>query len=480
MLRRVLQAPLGNATRKQWKKSLSQDSLSRALYTPGRSVHTSCCLAKAGTVSPDVAEVNHLDGIKSRRMYIDDIYQHITNDGVKDLEIQEDGKRLQITWDDGHVSRFHAVWLRHMCHSAETMPHTTTILVDFSKIDIDSLRVTSAVMDGPEVIVLTYESDSGEVYHEGPILTKFLRYQCYSEAAAEERSAQRAMQFNKEKIIPEIDCGEIMAGDKGLYKWLQALSNVGICLVKNVPTKRGAIREVAERIAPIQRSIYPDVFDVESSPKPMNAAYTGIALDLHMDMIHYESPPGLQLLHCIEFDECIEGGGNYFVDLHEIAHNFKQEYPDLFYTLTRVPACHETLDYKRAYPDLPAHVRIQRPLITVNHRDEIVSVVWQPMSIAALQVHEKDVVLFYKAYKQFYTMIHYCDSKYENRLRPGDMISFNNRRVLHARHAYTENGRRLLQGAYINISEFQSQVQIFHNKYGGGRWPTRCGSIDWQ
>ena len=44
---------------------------------------------------------------------------------------------------------------------------------------------------------------------------------------------------------------------------------------------------------------FPQVFDVESCPNPINVAYSDVALGLHTDLAYYESPPGLQLLHCL-------------------------------------------------------------------------------------------------------------------------------------------------------------------------------------
>ena len=40
----------------------------------------------------------------------------------------------------------------------------------------------------------------------------------------------------------------------------------------------------------------------------INIAYTGEPLASHMDLCYYESPPGLQLLHCLAFDGGVEGG----------------------------------------------------------------------------------------------------------------------------------------------------------------------------
>lgn len=57
--------------------------------------------------------------------------------------------------------------------------------------------------------------------------------------------------------------------------------------------------QVAERIAHVQNTIYGEVFDVVSTNKPINVAYSNASLIYHMDLMYYESPPGLQFLHCL-------------------------------------------------------------------------------------------------------------------------------------------------------------------------------------
>jgi len=42
------------------------------------------------------------------------------------------------------------------------------------------------------------------------------------------------------------------------------------------------------------------VFDVVISEDPINIVYAGGSLPLHMDLLMYESPPGIQLLHCLK------------------------------------------------------------------------------------------------------------------------------------------------------------------------------------
>lgn len=58
------------------------------------------------------------------------------------------------------------------------------------------------------------------------------------------------------------------------------------------------------------------VVDVISKEKPTNIAHTPAELPFHMDDCYYESPPGLQFLHCIRYDRI----DNYFCKI-EYTHN---------------------------------------------------------------------------------------------------------------------------------------------------------------
>ena len=58
----------------------------------------------------------------------------------------------------------------------------------------------------------------------------------------------------------------------------------------------------------------------------------------------------------------------------------------------------------------------------------------------------------------------------EYRLNPGEVMCFNNRRMLHGRNGFTSsNGSRHFQGCYINTDEFKSKLRaLIVNANGGG------------
>ena len=98
-----------------------------------------------------------------------------------------------------------------------------------------------------------------------------------------------------------------------------------------------------------------------------------------------------------------------------------------------------------------------------------------------LDVTAEDVLPFYRAYKYLYRLVNSGEHDYKHKLVAGDLISMNNRRVMHGREAFSNEvtGKRFLQGAYVEITEFQSMVQYLHNTMGDGRLATRSGSSSW-
>jgi gamma-butyrobetaine dioxygenase len=56
------------------------------------------------------------------------------------------------------------------------------------------------------------------------------------------------------------------------------------------------------------------------------------------DIAYYESPPGLQLLHCVAFDEHVLGGESTVADGFAACEQLRRDVPEAFEALTRIPA----------------------------------------------------------------------------------------------------------------------------------------------
>ncbi|KAL8588863.1 hypothetical protein ACOMHN_051457 [Nucella lapillus] len=260
-------------------------------------------------------------------------------------------------------------------------------------------------------------------------------------------------------------------------RWLRQINEAGLSLLTGVPTEETMLRKIAERIGPLENLIYGELFDVISHPKPINVAYTTVELDFHMDLMYYESPPGLQFLHCLKFDECVEGGESRFLDVFQVAEEFRETHPDHFSTLVNVPATFQKIHYERDYP---VEMKYQRPHIVLNPYQEIVCVNWSPQFEGPLAVPQDQLKQYYAAYEAFAKAIKFSPHILEQRLNPGDLVTFNNRRILHARQSFELNGGvRHLKGCYLNIDHFKSQVNVYSRLHGEGKPAKRVGNQDW-
>lgn len=268
------------------------------------------------------------------------------------------------------------------------------------------------------------------------------------------------------------------------------LCREGVVLLREVPCVEGEVGRVAERIAPVMHTIYGTLFDVKAQADPINIAYSQYALELHQDLAYYESPPGIQLLHCMQFEESIRGGDSTFIDAMHVAEELRGVCPDAFRVLATVPATFQKVHYAR---ETPVHMVYQRPHIATasvdrmmqplpaNQYGAVTAVSWAPIFEGPLAVHPSVVEAYYDAYVAFSRLIKAREqspnvgsassgSFVQLRMEAGDMVVFNNRRMLHGRRAFGKmeaaeaaTGRHL-QGCYLNIDEYKSALSVLSAK----------------
>lgn len=402
----------------------------------------------------------------------------VTGYDVTSLKVVSEKKHVQITWSDGKVSRYHSLWLRHTCFCRDCkFDGNGQPKIAFDKVPSD-LVIASAVDDGQGCLVVKWQGEAS--LHTGVFPLKFLKHHCYSkQSMAELREATR-IRFSTDTTIPRVSYEEVMESDHGVLRWCTILNERGICLVEGLPTQPGMGRKVCERIS---RSVIPTIYgfveDVKSSPVPINAGYSTDELKLHMDLVYYASPPGLQALFCLKFDKDIKGGDSVFADMFHVAETFREQYPDEFRVLATTPASLDTVHYKREWP---VHMEVKRPMFELNDQGDLVGVRYQPHHLAPLHVNEELIEPFYAAYKKFYAMTNNWPHTLHYRLQEGDMVSYNNRRMAHGRtgYTYTKGQERHLQGCYLNVSELKSRMQSLANLIGDGRIVKHVGDCDFR
>ncbi|XP_069122971.1 gamma-butyrobetaine dioxygenase-like [Argopecten irradians] len=179
------------------------------------------------------------------------------------------------------------------------------------------------------------------------------------------------------------------------------------------------------------------------------------------------------------FDENVRGGVTRFLDMYQVLSKFRVEHPNEFKTLCRVPISIQ-MEYENS--DYPVLMSKRRPMIYLDDYGDVISVVWHTYMHAPLEVPEEDVEEFYNAYQLLGRAVEFSEDAIDTKLKPGEVIAFNNRRMLHARSAYEEggSGKRHFQGGYLSGDDFKSRLLVLAKKMGDPRPAIRIGNNDWR
>ena len=365
------------------------------------------------------------------------------------IDSSTDGKKVEIKWDDGHLSKFHFLWLRDNCPCC-IHPDTREPIFNVVSITNDLLiSSVSATQEGFLEIIWSGESHTS-YFHPG-----WLRAHCLDLSKKtfpdpltwDAKTKKEPDRFNWNEIIsdPEIE-----------RNWLCSLIEAGCCITQNVEPSKNGLVQVAERIGVIRETNFGLFFDVEAKIGPDTAAYTAIELPPHTDLPTREYQPGLQLLHCIK--NSVTGGESILVDGFRVAEEIRTQEPETFELLTSVP-------WDFGNRSTITDYRWKTPMIHLDNDGEIEEVRVGNFLRVPLQVDFDLIEPMYKAYQLFETLNQDDRFKLHFRLEPGECLIFDNRRVLHARDSFdSSTGERHLYGCYIERDELWSSIRMIERR----------------
>ncbi len=239
------------------------------------------------------------------------------------------------------------------------------------------------------------------------------------------------------------------SGDHGPF--VDQLARRGIALLHDCGVEPATVLQVGNTVGFVRETNYGTLFDVVAEPDPVNLAYTSLGLPAHTDNPYREPCPTVQLLHCLA--AAGDGGGaSRFVDGFAAAARLREEDPAAFRTLTTTDV---TFRYQSAEVDLQA----RRPLIELDCDGAVRAVSVNNRSMEPYGANRADAATFYAAYRAFVDLLDSDEFAIEITLRPGELVAFDNRRVLHGHRAFRLTERRHLQGCYIDIDAIRSAAR---------------------
>lgn len=354
---------------------------------------------------------------------------------------------VRVVWDDRIETRFHALWLRENAPDA-THPVTREQALMLHDIP-DDLSVVDAAIEARGVLRIRWSTGEESRFHPG-----WLRAHAVEAGADPLALPPRTLWGSGlAGCLPRFDGARILAGDRDeLAGWCEAIHVYGLGLLENLPATPDVIEIVPALIGPIRPTNFGAVFDVRSKVDANSNAYTSMALPLHTDLATREYKPGLQFLHCLKNEA--DGGENLLADGFMVAETLRREAPGLFETASTVP-----LHYANRARD--TDYRFASPMIRCDAHGAIAEVRVSPWLRAPLVAPLETVDRTYRALRYFLAISERPVMHLTLKLKPGDMLGFDNRRTLHGRLGYDPaTGERWLRGCYVEREELYSCLRI--------------------
>ena len=251
---------------------------------------------------------------------------------------------------------------------------------------------------------------------------------------------------------------EALQDDAVLYRAVKDYVERGFLLIHGTPTKPDSILSIARRFGYVRETNFGAYFEVYSRPDSTDLAYRPVALGPHTDNPYRNPVPGIQLLHCLQNET--SGGLSTLVDSLAVAQQLQQEDPEGFRLLATVPVRFE-------YRDADTCLVSVQPMIELDGMGVMVGVFYSPRLDDMPLMSEHDTRAYHRARKRFGTLL--SDSQFELRFRlePGQLMMFDNNRVLHGRTSFNPSeGHRQLQGCYIDRDSPRSLYRVLSHRLG--------------
>ena len=353
---------------------------------------------------------------------------------------------VHVTWSDGIAFAAYSMWLAENVdgYGLDRIVRESTLEpIDLPEPD----ALTGASLDDDGALLVHWRDRPTTRVHPG-----WLRH------IADERHLPSSplppvVQWSSQDLVepPTIDGSNVLDDHGVLADWLAVLVSHGLARLANVPTDADFLLRLFERIGPVRDTNFGPIWSVQADIEPTSTANTGLDLGQHTDLPTRETPPGFQFLHCV--DNTVEGGWSRMTDGLAVVEALRSEHPAAYEALT-------SLDWVFMNRSPVAEHRWIGPIIDFGSRHQPLTLrAFYPVRTAA-HMDPSDIPRAYESLRVFAHVAR--DPRFQVRFpfRPGDLVGFDNRRVLHGRDAFDGGGTRHLRGCYADHDDVYSRLRV--------------------
>jgi len=351
----------------------------------------------------------------------------------------------------GGVRTFHHVWLRDNCwchacrveQTAERNLYTADIPADVAP--------AGAWLD--DRATLHVEWNDG---HRSAYTSAWLSRYDYSDAARAARRHEPVL-WDANATPPVFAHADVLGGRSGQLAYLEALRDVGVAVVRGVPTVPDEVARFAAALGHVREVAFERVHNVRHDPEGYNVAHTPGELKPHTDMPSYAWPPSVQLIHFLV--NRADGGESVIVDGWRVLADLRRDAPDAFAVLASVPVPFQLFSSSE-------DTYTVAPMVQVDPEGRVTTFRFSNQLACPLEVSPDVVEPFYAAYRRLGAMIDSPRYRVVFKAVDGDLLTLHGHRVLHGRLPFDPaSGARHLQDVYMEWDDLMARRRVLRGEH---------------
>jgi gamma-butyrobetaine dioxygenase len=264
---------------------------------------------------------------------------------------------------------------------------------------------------------------------------------------------------------PDFDYAALRDDEGARLALIEHLIDFGTAKLINVPATESTVTEVGDWFGHRPDNLYsddpeqPTICNIRIDPRVPVATSQCHFLGPHTDTCWRQTLIGLLLMHCLKAHP--EGGRSIVVDGFAVAERLREQDRDAFDLLARVP-----LDFGSKVADRDDW-RVLGRVISVAADGAIEGIRYNGNSIGQLDLPSELIEPTYRALESFDSILHDRELWWQPLLQPGDLMIYDNHRVLHGREAFDPTlGERHLQCCAVDRDDFHNRYRRLARKLG--------------
>ena len=353
-----------------------------------------------------------------------------------------------VVWPDGQQLECHPLWLRENCPGPGGIdPRSKENDLDVQDLDI-STKISDAFLDAGALAVEFTPEARHASFHPG-----WLRHVAdglhhpFSLLPTPKPWTSHDLQ-----IPPTHDGPSVLEDDGAMAAWLHDLLETGLARLTCLPLESQVVGLVGSRIGALRDSNFGVTWPVSVDLDPNSTANTNARLPAHSDLPSRETPPGFQLLHCLE--NTVSGGQSTMTDGLAVINYLQAKEPDVFRCLT-------TLEWTFFNRDANHDHRWTGPVVDKGDG----RIPWTFRAFHPVRgfpaMSQREIGDSYHSLQRLGEIANSAQFQIRYEFEPGDLVAFDNRRIMHGRESFdSHEGTRQLQGTYLDADEVYSRMRV--------------------